>query len=269
MTEILYGKPVAESIYAQTQNVCKNRSLTLTAIGFSSPQWQQYVGSLKKSAATCGVKLENVVMDENVAPEVFFEAVRCASSCKNVDGVLVQQPLPKQYAAAVDFVSPQKDVDCLNSVSVAKLYKGEECLLPATPLAVIKLLEYYGVDLCGKNVVIVGRGNAVGKPLALMCLKRNATVTVCHTKTVNLAEICKRADVLVSACGVAGLITEDFVSERSVVVDVGLSFVNGKTCGDVASEVYQKALAVSPVPGGIGSVTRATLFGNLIDAIKN
>ena len=163
---------------------------------------------------------------------------------------------------------PNKDVDCLNPLSVCRLYNGENGLRPATPQAVIRLLDYYQIDLKGKNVVVVGRGNAVGKPLALMLLERNATVTVCHTKTVDLPAICRRADILVSACGVAGLITCDYVTRDSIVIDVGLSFVDGKTCGDVSKEVYEKCLAVSPVPGGIGPVTRATLFENLLKAAK-
>lgn len=260
MSEVLYGKPVAEEIYAEVK---KSENLKLVTVGFSSPQWQQYVEALKRSGAVCGVEVQTIFAEEGVSVQEFCNLVKNVSEKADVSGVLLQQPLPKGYEVACDCVSPQKDVDCLNSVSVAKLYKGEDCLLPATPFAVLKLLDFYGVDLWGKNVVIVGRGNAVGKPLALACLKRNATVTVCHTKTVDLPSVCRRADILVSACGVANLITEDFVTEKTIVVDVGLSFVNGKTSGDVSAQAAQKAAAYSPVPGGVGPVTRATLFLNL------
>ena len=154
-------------------------------------------------------------------------------------------------------------------MSVAKLYLGKDGFRPATPLAVINLLDFYKIDLWGKNVVIVGRGNAVGKPLALMCLQRNATVTVCHTKTQNLANVCKQADILITACGVPGLITTNHVTENSIVIDVGLSFVDGKTCGDVSTDVYDVCQAVTPVPRGIGPVTCVTLLQNLIKAHNN
>ena len=208
-------------------------------------------------------------MGDNVLPDIFSYVVMTTCHQQDTTGVIVQQPLPKQYAKAVTFIDSNKDVDCLNPTSLAKLYMGEDGLYPATPLAVLRLLDYYGIDLQGKHVVIVGRGNAVGKPLALMALQRNATVTVCHTKTVDLPNICRSADVLVSACGVAGLITKDFVNPNSIVVDVGLSFVDGKTCGDVSAEVYDVVAAVSPVPGGVGPVTRAVLFENLCKASVN
>ncbi len=263
MSEVLYGKPVAEQIYAQVRDGVRSKLVT---VGFCSPQWQQYVDALKKSAVSCGVTVESIYVQDNISCSDFCKLVKDISGLQNVGGVLLQQPLPKGYESACDCVAQEKDVDCLNSASVAKLYKGEDCLLPATPAAVLNLLDFYNVDLCGKNVVIVGRGNAVGKPLALAMLKRNATVTVCHTKTVDLPTVCRRADILVSACGVSDLIKADFVTENTVVVDVGLSFVNGKTSGDVSAEAAQKALAYSPVPGGVGPVTRAALFLNLLKA---
>lgn len=265
MSEVLYGKPVAEEIYAEVK---RSENLKLVTVGFSSPQWQQYVEALKRSGATCGVEVQTVFAEESISVQDFCNLVKTVSEKNDVSGVLLQQPLPKGYEVACDCVLPEKDVDCLNSVSVAKLYKGDHCLLPATPSAVLSLLDFYNVDLCGKNVVIVGRGNAVGKPLALAILKRNATVTVCHTKTVDLPSVCRRADILVSACGVPGLIKADFVTEDTVVVDVGLSFVNGKTSGDVSAEAATKAAAYSPVPGGVGPITRAVLFLNLLKATR-
>ena len=265
MAELLLGKPVAEQIFEEiVQCNCKMR---LAAIGLDNPAWQQYVTALQKSGEKCNVAVENVNL-QGKSPEDFCATVRETSARRDVDGVILQQPLPKEYACALEYIHPEKDVDCISELSVAKLYRGVNGFLPATPFAVLKLLDFYGIDLCGKNVVIVGRGNAVGKPLALLCLRRNATVTVCHTKTQNLATVCKNADIIVSACGVAGLITRDFVTENSVVVDVGLSFVNGKTCGDVADEVKNVAKAVSPVPGGVGPITRAALFCNLLQAVR-
>ena len=264
--KLLLGKPCADSICERVRGELAGKGGKLYTVGMNCDTWKQYSNSLAKSAEKYGFKCEEVIVDEKASPEEFCSVVENACSRADATGVIVQQPLPKGFAGAVNFVSVSKDVDCLNPLSVAKLYKGEDGLYPATPLAVLRLLDYYGIDLQGKHVVIVGRGNAVGKPLALMALQRNATVTVCHTKTVDLASVCRSADVLISACGVAGLITRDFVNPKTVVIDVGLSFVDGKTCGDVCSDVYDVVAAVSPVPGGVGPVTRATLFENLCKA---
>ena len=267
--KLLLGKPCADSICDSVSKQLANSGAKLYAIGMDSAAWKQYSSSLNKSATRYGCECVEILVGDKSTTEEFCDVVE--SICKKQDaaGVIVQQPLPKQYASAVNCVSVEKDVDCLNPLSVAKLYKGDVVLEPATPLAVLRLLDYYNIDLQGKRVVIVGRGNAVGKPLALMALQRNATVTVCHTKTVDLPGVCRTADILISACGVAGLITKECVTDKTVVIDVGLSFVDGKTCGDVASDVYEVAAAVSPVPGGVGPVTRATLFENLCKALNN
>ena len=268
--KLLLGKPCADTICEKVIDTLGTRHAMLCTIGFAdNAAWLQYSNSLKKSAAKYGFECNEVLVMGGIMPELFAKTVEDVCMRADVTGVIVQQPLPKEYADALNCVQVGKDVDCINPLSIAKLYKGEVGLYPATPLAVLRLLDYYGIDLQGKHVVIVGRGNAVGKPLALMALQRNATVTVCHTKTVNLPAVCRTADVLISACGVAGLITEEFVSPGAVVVDVGLSFVGGKTCGDVASDVFEVASAVSPVPGGVGPVTRATLFENLSKALNN
>ena len=266
--KLLLGKPCADSIYESISQATKRANVKLVTVGFDDDRWNQYSNSLEKSATKLGVLCERICLNTQITPDEFSKAVEAQSADATVAGVIVQQPLPKEYSHAVNFVSVDKDIDCLNPLTIAKLYLGNDGLRPATPSAVIRLLDYYGVELQGKNVVIIGRGNAVGKPLALMALQRNATVTICHTKTRNLSTVCKNADVLISACGVAGLVTADFVTQNSIVIDVGLSFVNGKTCGDVAPEVYEKCNAISPVPGGVGPVTRAVLFENLINAAK-
>ncbi|MDE7454621.1 MAG: bifunctional 5,10-methylenetetrahydrofolate dehydrogenase/5,10-methenyltetrahydrofolate cyclohydrolase [Clostridia bacterium] len=264
--KLLLGKPVAESICNDIAEKAREINKKLCLIGFDEPRWNQYANSLVKSAQNYGFECENIVVEQDISPSVFNSLVDGTSARADVCGVMLQQPLDKPYKQAVEHVAVQKDVDCLNPLSVCKMYNGEQGLYPATPSAVLFLLDYYGINLQGKNVVIVGRGNAVGKPLALMMLQRNATVTICHTKTVNLPSICKNADIIVSACGVAGLITCDYVTSKSIVIDVGLSFVDGKTCGDVDASVYDKCQAVSPVPGGVGPITRAALFSNLLKA---
>lgn len=265
---LLLGKPVAEEICRDIVKQLNGVNPKLCLLGFDEPRWNQYANSLKNSAAKYGFKCENIVLKYGISADEFSSRIEDVCSRSDVCGVMVQQPLDKQYKSLVEHINVDKDVDCLNPMTVYKLYNGEQGLRPATPQAVLKLLDFYQIDLKGKNVVVVGRGKAVGKPLALMLLERNATVTICHTKTVDLPSVCRNADIIVSACGAAGLITSDYVTERSIVIDVGLSFVDGKTCGDVSSDVYEKCCAVSPVPGGIGPITRATLFENLFKAAK-
>lgn len=262
---LLLGKPCVENIVENYGNV---EDVKLCTIGFDDDKWKQYANSLVRNAQKYGMQCDNIVVGD-CAPDEFCKIVADACARKDVSGVIVQQPLPASYAHAVEHIDVDKDVDCLNPLSVARLYLGKDGFRPATPLAVLNLLDFYKIDLWGKNVVIVGRGNAVGKPLALMCLQRNATVTVCHTKTQNLAEVCKQADILITACGVPGLITINHVTKKSIVIDVGLSFVDGNTCGDVAPEVYDLCQAVTPVPRGIGPVTCVTLLQNLIKAHNN
>ena len=267
---LLLGKPLADEIAANVKAIadgCPTRP-KLTTIGFDEPRWQQYANSLQKSAEKYGFCVENVMFEQqSISPQMFFEAIERANNDDDVKGILLQQPLPSQFACAVKHLSADKDADCLSPDSVFDLYNGGDGFRPATALAALRLLEYYGYDLCGKNVTVVGRGT-VGRPLALMAVKKNATVTVCHTKTRNLSEACRSADIIVSACGVKGLINKDCVTDGSVVVDVGLSFDNGKTCGDVDAEVYDVCQAVSPVPGGVGPVTRAVLFESLAKKLK-
>ena len=267
---LLYGKPCTEHLAESIANSVTELGFApkLYTIGFDNEQWLQYTTSLAKSATRYSVEVQNITVSQDILPEEFFKLVK--DTCANADcsGVMLQQPLPTEFKQAVNFVDVSVDVDCQNPLTCAKLYYGQDGFRPATAQAVINLLDFYNIELQGKNVVIVGRGNAVGKPLALMMIARNATVTVCHTKTKNLAKVCQNADILISACGKARLITSDFVNNNTIVVDVGLSFVGGKSCGDVSPEVYDICAGYSPVPGGVGPVTRATLFENLIKAAK-
>ncbi len=264
---ILYGKPVAEQIRQRILSYTKNNRVTVATIGLEGDeQWNQYTASLSKSAANYNCNVVNHTLSSDVDFQTFKQEIEKLNGDDDVDGVLIQQPLPKHLAAVVDVLSPFKDIDGLTASSVKAMYTGKENFLPATALAVIRLLEFYEIATA-VNVTIVGRGLAVGKPLALMLTNRNATVTVCHTKTKNVQWHTQNADIIVSACGVANLIGKDHVNKNSVVIDVGLSFVNGKTCGDLnVEEIADNCLAYSPVPGGVGPVTRACLFENAVKA---
>ena len=175
-------------------------------------------------------------------------------------------PLPKHIDERVvtNLIDADKDLDCLSEVSVGRFYKGEKCFMPCTPNSVITLLKAYNIEIEGKEVVIIGRSNIVGKPLFQMFLNENATVTVCHSKTKNLKEVCKRADILVVAIGRANFIDSSYVREGAVVIDVGTSEVNGKITGDVNfDDVYEKTSLITPVPGGVGSLTTTLLLKNV------
>lgn len=270
---ILYGKPVAEQIKQSVlqESAALGRSLKIVTLGFESNlEWGQYSKSLCKSAPSYNAVVENYYVADDICPDDFYAMLDGFSADSTVDGILVQQPLPKPFRFAIDHVNPKKDIDGLSAFNLQALFCAKEVLVPATPLAVVKILEYYGIDMQGKNAVIIGRGIAVGKPLSLLLLNRNATVTVCHTKTVDIPSIARKADLLVSAVGKGGLVTCDYVNENSIVIDVGLSFENGVASGDVDFEsVSQKCSAVSPVPCGVGPVTRACLFYNTLIAAKN
>ncbi len=269
MTKILYGKEVADNLYNKLHsNIGILAGKRLLLVGLNDEAWLQYAQSIVKSGVKLGVCVENVLLENDVSVERLSQYLKEFSADESVAGILVQQPLPKHLAGATEFVAVEKDVDCICSAGVAKLYKGAQKVCPATPSAVLAMLDYYGIELQGKNVVVIGRGNAVGKPLSLMLLQRNATVTVCHSKSQNISKITHNADIVISACGVPNLVTADYVSADAVVVDVGLSFVDGKTCGDVDNAVYNVCKAVTPVPLGIGPVTRACLFTNLLELVQ-
>jgi len=189
---------------------------------------------------------------------------------EDIDGILLLLPLPKHLdeRAALSAIRPDKDVDCVSPASLGALFLGEEALRPCTPAGVMRLLEEYHIDPAGKNCTVVGRSNIVGKPQALMLLRKNGTVTICHTKTPDLAAECRRADILVSAAGRPGLITGDMVKEGAVVIDVSMNRdAQGRLCGDVDFEAAaERAAYITPVPGGTGPVTRAVLMEQTLAA---
>ena len=192
---------------------------------------------------------------------------------ENTDGILVQLPLPKHIdeLKVITSVSPEKDVDAFHPVNIGKYVIGDESgFLPCTPYGIIQLLDEYKIETQGKDTVIIGRSNIVGKPMAMLMLQKSATVQICHTKTKNLFEKMRNADIIISAVGVPNLVTEDNVKEGAVVIDVGISRVAGKVCGDVEfTGVSKKASYITPVPGGVGPMTITSLLGNTLKSFKN
>ena len=201
-----------------------------------------------------------------------MELVETLNSREDIDGILVQLPLPGHLneEAVIEAIDPRKDVDGFHPMNAGNLLIGRPGFLSCTPAGVMDLLEEYGIDPAGKRAVVVGRSNIVGKPMALLLLRKNATVTLCHSKTPDLGDICRQADILVAAVGRRGLITADMVKEGAVVVDVAMNRdENGKLCGDVDFQaVAEKASYLTPVPGGVGPMTRAALMENTLLAAK-
>lgn len=230
-----------------------------------------YVGSKEKAAVDAGFYSVVDRIPATSTTEDILALVEKYNNDDKIHGILVQLPLPKgvDEKKVLRAIKPEKDVDGFHPYNVGLLNIGEDCLMPCTPLGVMDMLSDYGVEISGKNAVVIGRSNIVGKPMAAMLTKANATVTVCHSKTQNIKEICRNADILVAAIGKARFVTADFVKEGAVVVDVGMNRVDGKLCGDVDFEaVKDKASYITPVPGGVGPMTITTLMRNTLKACK-
>lgn len=231
-----------------------------------------YVNNKKKACELVGFRSEEYALPEKTTQEELLDLVNELNEKKDINGILVQLPLPKHLddKAVIEAINPIKDVDAFHAVNVGKIMLGEYDFLPCTPAGVMEMLHSYDISVSGKNCVVIGRSNIVGKPMAMLLLHENATVTICHSKTVNLSEICSQADILVAAVGRPKFVTADMVKEGAVVIDVGMDRdENGKLCGDVDfKNVKDKCSYITPVPGGVGPMTIATLMKNTIKACK-
>ena len=236
------------------------------------PASQVYVRGKEVDCAECGIRSFPYRLPAQTTQAELLTLIDHLNRAPEVDGILVQLPLPEplEEAAVIEAIAPEKDVDCFHPFNVGQLMIGEAGFQPCTPAGVMRMLKEYGIDPAGKHCVIVGRSNIVGKPQAMLMLRENATVTVCHTKTRNLKEECLKADILVAAAGRAGLISGDMVKEGAVVVDVAMNRSEaGKLCGDVVyDEAAERASYITPVPGGVGPMTRAMLMENTLYAAR-
>ncbi len=242
----------------------KNISLAVILVG-KNPASQVYVKNKIKSCEYVGIKSLAYYLPETSTQSEIENLVTSLSSDANVNGILVQLPLPKHLdeEKILKLIPPKKDVDGFCRENVGDLLLGKNCTVACTPFGVMKLLEEYNIDVSGKNAVVLGRSNIVGKPMAILLLNANATVTICHSKTVDLNKICKSADILVAAIGKPEFVTKDMVKEGAVVIDVGINRVDGKLVGDVKfDEVSEIASYITPVPGGVGPMTIAMLMEN-------
>ena len=229
-----------------------------------------YVNNKKKACEYIGIRSEEYALPEETTEEELLALVKKLNEKKDIHGILCQLPLPKHIneETILNSIDPKKDVDAFHPVNVGKIMIGNFDFLPCTPAGVMELIEETGIDLTGKQCVVVGRSNIVGKPQAMLLLHKNATVTICHSKTKDLKEVCKTADILVVAVGRAKMVDESYIKEGAVVIDVGMDRdENGKLCGDVDFEsACKKASYITPVPGGVGPMTIATLMKNAVTA---
>lgn len=278
MAQIIDGKAVSAAVKERVAGeaaLLKEKGigvcLAVVIVG-DDPASRIYVNNKKKACELCGIRSLEYALPASTTQEELLALVGELNADSSVNGILVQMPLPAHLdsGAVIAAIDEKKDVDAFHASNVGRIMIGDYAFLPCTPAGVIELIRSAGVEICGKNCVVIGRSNIVGKPMAMLLLHNNGTVTICHSKTRNLKEICRGADILVAAIGRAKFVTADMVKEGAVVIDVGMNRdENGKLCGDVDfAEVSKKASFITPVPGGVGPMTIAMLMENTLKAAK-
>ena len=278
MAEILDGKMVAKKIKdnlkIEVDELKENGiipKLAVIMVG-NDPGSKIYVRNKSIACTEVGIEYEEYLLEDNTTMEELLELIKKLNNDETVTGILLQSPIPRglDINAAFRAIDPKKDVDGFNPVNVGKLCLGQDTLVSCTPFGILKILEEYGIELEGKDAVVVGRSNIAGKPMMQCLLNKNATVTICHSKTIKLERATKKADILVVAIGKPNFITADMVKEGAVVIDVGINRgEDGKLCGDVKfDEVSKIASYITPVPGGVGPMTIAMLMNNIVKAAK-
>lgn len=272
--EIINGKEIASEIRENLKEEIAEKGLkpglAIIMVG-NNPASEIYVRNKRKACAEIGIKEELYQYDENVSEKELINCIIKLNNDENINGIMVQSPLPSHLDEdkIMNYIVPKKDVDGFGISSLGYLASNEEKFISATPYGIIKLLEYKNIAIEGKNVVIIGRSKIVGRPLALALLNRNATVTITHSKTKNLREITKTADILIVAIGKAKFIIGNDIKDGAVVIDVGINRIDGKVVGDVDFEsCSEKASYITPVPGGVGPMTIAMLLTNVVESFK-
>ena len=276
--ELINGKELAKKIRGklklEVDNLRKNGiipKLAVIMVGDDKAS-EVYVRNKSKACNEIGIEFEEFLLDSNIKQEELIDLIKKLNNRKDVYGILLQSPIPEHLniREAFDTIDYRKDVDGFNPINIGKLAIGEDAFISCTPYGVIKMLEEYNIEIEGKRAVVIGRSNIVGKPLIQCLLNKNATVTICHSKTKNIAEITKEADILIAALGKPKFVKENMVKENAVVIDVGINRnEEGKLVGDVDFEnVSKKVSYITPVPGGVGPMTIAMLMNNVVKATK-
>ncbi len=274
MYKILSGKEPSAALLSQLKervaSMEKKPHLAIVLVG-SDPASEIYVRKKLEKAEAIGVKATLKKLDEKTPEDELLALVKELNADPEVHGFIVQSPLPKQIdeKKVIEAIDPKKDVDGWTSANMGRMFLGLDAFLPATPAGVMEILKFYDIDMSGKNVTVIGRSNVVGKPLAFLLLQKNATVTICHSRTKNLKEHTENADIVIAAVGKPGLVTADMVKEGSYIIDVGTTRVDGKLRGDVDFENVIKKANCSPVPGGVGPMTVSILISNVVKAAEN
>ena len=272
---VIDGKALAAKCKArvakEVESLSRRPGLAVIIVGDNQAS-RTYVNSKRKDCDECGIYSEEYALPADAGQAALMEIIESLNSRPDIDGILCQLPLPEGYdeEAVLLAIDPDKDVDGFHPINVGRLSTGQPCFAPCTPAGVMEMLKEYGVDPKGKECVVVGRSNIVGKPMGMLLLAAHGTVTICHSRTKDLGEVCRRADILVAAVGKRNIITADMVKEGAVVIDVAMNRnAAGKLCGDVCfDEVAQKAAYITPVPGGVGPMTRAMLMVNTLTAAR-
>ena len=279
MAKILSGKTVSarvkEELKTEVENLKKEgkqTGLAVVLVGDDSAS-KVYVANKEKACEQLGIYSEKYTLPENTTEEELLSLIHKLNDDKKIDGILVQLPLPKHLddKVIIDNIRPDKDVDAFHPVNVGKIMIGDFDIVPCTPAGIMELIKESGVPVEGKECVVIGRSNIIGKPMSMLLLHQNGTVTICHSRTKNLSDVTKKADILVAAVGIPKFVTADMVKPGAVVIDVGMDRdEDGKLCGDVDfSSVEPVAGAITPVPGGVGPMTIAMLMRNTVTASKN
>ena len=278
MAVILDGKAVSAKVKEEVKEEVESLKKQGVSVGLAviivgnNPASRTYVNNKKKACEAAGILSEEYALPEETTQEELLALVEELNHKDSINGILCQLPLPKQLdeEAVIAAISDKKDVDAFSAVNVGHIMIGDYSFLPCTPAGIMEILRHYNIDVAGKECVVIGRSNIVGKPMAMLLLHQNGTVTICHSKTKNLKDVTSRADILVAAVGIPHFVTADMVKDGAVVIDVGMDRdENGKLCGDVDfAAVEPKASYITPVPGGVGPMTIATLLKNTVTAAK-
>ncbi len=277
MSNIIDGKAVSAAVKQAVAEEVKQLNANGITVGLAvilvgeDPASKIYVANKEKACEALGILSKKFVLPADTTQERLLALIDELNKDKTVNGILCQLPLPKglDEKAVINAISPEKDVDAFHPVNVGKIMIGDYDFVPCTPAGVMEMLAYYNIDVAGKSCVVIGRSNIVGKPMGMLLLHKNGTVTICHSRTKDLSEVTSKADILVAAVGRANFVTADMVKSGAVVIDVGMNRSEGKLCGDVDFEaVSKKASYITPVPGGVGPMTIAMLMKNTLTAAK-
>lgn len=278
MAKIIDGKAVSQFVKDEVKKEASALGEKGVSVGLAviivgnDPASRTYVNNKKKACEATGIISEEYALPEDTTMDELLALIKELNAKKSINGILCQLPLPKHLdeKVVIENIDPIKDVDAFHAVNTGHIMIGDYSFLPCTPAGIMEMLKYYNIEIEGKECVVIGRSNIVGKPMAMLLLQKNGTVTICHSRTKNLKEVTSRADILVAAVGIPYFVTADMVKDGAVVIDVGMDRnKEGKLCGDVDfAEVEKKASYITPVPGGVGPMTIATLMKNTVTAAK-